>query len=65
MTLQELRKTYDKNYYKMLEIISEMGGDEQIKYHRENRTSLYRKLRELQKIEHRLSSLEEAQLDNG
>ena len=49
----------------MLEIISEMCGDEQIKYHRENRTSLYRKLRELQKIEHRLSSLEEAQLDNG
>ena len=64
MTLQELRKTYDENYHKMLEIISEMGGDKQIKYHREKRTPLYRKLRELQKIEHRLSDWEEAQADN-
>lgn len=64
MILKELHKAYDKNYGKILEIISEMGGDKQIPYHRKRRTTLYCKLRELQKIEHRLSEWEEALVEN-
>jgi hypothetical protein len=64
MTLPEIRKAYDQNYRQMLEVIREMGGDSKIKFHREKRTPLYRKLKELQRNEHRLSDMESHLLEN-
>ncbi len=58
MNLLEIRKAYDKNYKEMTEIIEKMGGDKQIKQHRQNNTILFRKLKNLQKKEHRLDTLE-------
>ena len=60
MTIREIREAYDKNYQEILRVITEMGGDANISYHRKKRTRLYLKLRNLQRIEHRLSHLEEA-----
>lgn len=60
MTLHEIREAYDQNYRKILEVIMEMGGDANISYHRKKRTRLYLKLRNLQRIEHQLTHLEEA-----
>ncbi len=64
MTLQKIRKVYEQNYQKMLEIITEMGGEKNIKYHREKKTPLFRKLRELQRVEHRLSDMESHLAEN-
>ncbi|MHA2055263.1 MAG: hypothetical protein ACW99F_16920 [Candidatus Hodarchaeales archaeon] len=64
MTLPEIRKAYDQNYHKMIEVIREMGGDNKIKFHREKRTILYRNLKELQLNEHRLSDMESQLLEN-
>jgi hypothetical protein len=60
MTLREIREAYDENYQKMLQIIEEMGGEKNIQYHRRNRTPLYQRLQNLQRVEHRLSTLEES-----
>ena len=57
-SLSEIRRAYDENYRKMVEIIQQMGGDQQIKLHRKLNTPLYRKLRELQRREHFLDKLE-------
>jgi hypothetical protein len=59
MTLREIREAYDENYKKMLKLILEMGGEKNIQYHRENRTPLYKKLLQLQRVEHHLSTMEE------
>jgi phosphotransferase system IIB component len=64
MTLREIREAYDRNYREMLELIAEMGGEGNIPYHRKRKTRLFFKLRNLQKIEHRLSNLEESILSN-
>ena len=64
MTLQKIRKVYEQNYQKMLEIITEMGGDKNIKYHREQKTPLFRELRELQREERRLSDMESHLAEN-
>lgn len=56
--LYNIRKEYEDNYRQMLEVIRQMGGDGQIKFHRKNRTPLYRKLKELQRKEHYLDKLE-------
>lgn len=57
-SLNEIRKAYDENYRKMIEIIEKMGGDQEIKTHRKIQSPLYRKLKELQRYEHHLDSLE-------
>ena len=64
MTLREIREAYDENYQKMLQIILEMGGEKNIQYHRRNRTPLYLKLQKLQRVEHRLSTMEESLTDS-
>ncbi len=56
--LVEVRRAYEENYHQMLEVIRQMGGDSQIKYHRQRNTRLYRKLKELQRREHYLDQLE-------
>ncbi len=56
--LHSIRKAYDDNYRKMREIIQQMGGDQQIKFHRRQKTALYRELRKLQQREHYLDQLE-------
>lgn len=58
MRLQEIRKKYDQNYDEMVETISKMGGEKKIKDHRKKQTPLYHKLKELQRREHQLDSLE-------
>lgn len=58
MQLKEVRKKYDENYGKMLRIIQKMGGDDKIAEHRRKNTPLYRKLKQLQKQENYLDSLE-------
>lgn len=58
MQLNDIRKAYEKNYHEMSELIARMGGDDQIKFHRKNRTPLYRKLKELQRREHYLDEME-------
>lgn len=58
MTLHRIRQAYDENYSKMLQIIQKMGGENEIKFHQKNRTSLFRTLRQLQKKEHYLNELE-------
>ncbi|GAB4376312.1 MAG: hypothetical protein Kow0042_22500 [Calditrichia bacterium] len=58
MHLKEIRKNYDKNYQEMLEIISKMGGDDKIRIHRQKKTALYKRLKELQKREDYLNTLE-------
>jgi len=60
MGRNEIRKAYDKNYREMLEVIQEIGGENNIPYHRIKKTRLYQKLRELQKTEHRLTKMEES-----
>jgi|GEM_PF-2938259 len=57
-TLSQVRQAYEDNYAKMTALISEMGGDECIKFHRKKRSSLYSKLKELQRHEHYLDELE-------
>ncbi len=57
-SLNEIRKAYDDNYRKMIEVIEKMGGDQEIKSHRKVQSPLYRKLKELQRYEHQLDSLE-------
>jgi hypothetical protein len=58
MTLLKIRKAYEQNYKDMLAIIDKMGGDKQIKYHRRRNTTLFRQLKNLQKTEHRLDTME-------
>lgn len=58
MTLHSIRKSYDKNYLKMLHTIQKMGGDNQIKFHQKNKTPLYQTLQKLQKKEHYLNEME-------
>jgi hypothetical protein len=58
MQLQKIRKAYDQNYAALVKIIQEMGGEENIKYHRKRKSPLYRKLIKLQRNEHKLDSLE-------
>lgn len=60
MTLREIREAYDKNYEEMLQVILEMGGEKYIEYHKKIQSPLYKKLQYLQRIEHRLSQLEES-----
>ncbi len=60
MTLREIREAYDQNYQLILEVIGEMGGENKIAEHREKRTPLFQKLRQLQRIEHQLSDMEES-----
>ena len=56
--INEIREAYDENYEKMLNVIKRMGGDGQIKFHRKNKTPLYKTLKSLQKEEHSLSEME-------
>jgi len=58
MTLQKIREAYDRNYQEMLKIIDQMGGELNIQIHRSKQTSLYLKLRKLQRREHQLDRLE-------
>jgi hypothetical protein len=58
MTLLKIRKAYEQNYNEMLAIIDKIGGDKQIKYHRKRNSTLFRQLKNLQKIEHRLDTIE-------
>jgi len=60
MTLREIREAYDENYERMLEVILEMGGEKYIEYHKKIQSPLYKKLQYLQRVEHRLSNLEES-----
>jgi hypothetical protein len=60
MNLREIREAYEQNYLEIQAIIAEMGGEGNILFHRKERSPLYRRLRELQKAEHRLNQLEEA-----
>jgi hypothetical protein len=60
MTLREIRSAYERNYRLMVETIMEMGGEKKIAEHREKKTSLFRKLRQLQRTEHQLSDMEES-----
>jgi len=60
MTLREIREAYDQNYREILQIIMEMGGEVNIASHRKRKTRLFVKLRNLQRIEHRLSNLEDS-----
>ena len=57
-TLIQVRQEYESNYKKILDIITKMGGDEYIKFHRQKKSTLYRKLTELQRKEHYLDELE-------
>jgi hypothetical protein len=57
-SLNEIRKAYDDNYKKMMEVIQRMGGDQEIKTHRKKQSPLYRKLKEFQRYEHHLDELE-------
>ncbi len=57
-SLREIRRAYEENYRQMLEVIQQMGGDAQIKFHRSHKTALYRRLKELQRHEHYLDQLE-------
>ena len=58
MTLHKIRKAYDENYDKILQTIQKMGGDGNIKIHKQKRTPLYQSLKQLQKKEHYLDELE-------
>jgi hypothetical protein len=58
MELQKIRREYDQNYQKIIEIITQMGGETKIKVHRKLKTPLYQKLKELQRREHYLDRLE-------
>ncbi len=57
-SLHRIRQAYDENYRQMLEIIQQMGGDEQIRFHRQRRSALYKKLKYLQRREHYLDEVE-------
>ena len=57
-SLNDVRKAYDENYKKMMEVIQQMGGDQEIKSHRKKQSQLYRKLKELQRHEHYLDAME-------
>ena len=56
--LAKVRKEYDHNYRQLRRIVREMGGDRRIKDHRQTRSGLYLKLKELQLREHHLNHLE-------
>lgn len=58
MNLKDIRKAYDNNYREICRTISLMGGEEQIKYHRKLKSSLYTQLKKLQLREHELDALE-------
>ncbi len=58
MNLQQIRKEYDQVYQQIVDIIKQMGGEHNIKFHRQQRSPLYRKLKELQRREHYLDALE-------
>ena len=57
-SLNNIRKAYDDNYRKMMEVIQQMGGDQEIKTHRKKQSQLYRKLKDLQRHEHYLDETE-------
>lgn len=57
-SLNQIRREYEENYQRILNVISEMGGDDRIKEHRKQQSRLYRQLRELQRREHQLDALE-------
>jgi len=65
MTLREIREAYDKNYEELLRVIFEMGGEKYIEEHRKKQSPLYKKLQYLQRVEHRLSQLEELISDSA
>jgi hypothetical protein len=48
----------------MTEVISKMGGDQEIKIHRKKQSPLFRKLKELQRHEHYLDELENRLLNS-
>ena len=58
MNLQQIRKEYDRVYQQIVDVIKQMGGEQNIKYHRQQKSPLYRKLKELQRKEHYLDALE-------
>ncbi len=57
-SLQQVRQAYDENYQKIIDTIHQMGGDDSIKSHRQEKSKLYRMLKELQHQEHYLDELE-------
>ena len=59
MIRRDIREAYDKNYHEILTVILEMGGEQNIVYHKKNNTALYQKLRRLQRTEHWLTKMEE------
>lgn len=65
MTLHEIREAYDRNYRELIKIIIEMGGEKNIIFHQQKNSPLFRKLRQLQRVEHRLSKMEEALAENA
>ncbi len=58
MSLNDVRQAYEQNYNEMLGIITKMGGDGKIKFHRKMQTPLYKKLKSLQRREHQLDVIE-------
>ena len=60
MTLREIREAYEKNYQEIQTVITEMGGEGNIVYHKKDNTLLDQKLRKLQRTEHWLTKLEES-----
>ncbi len=65
MDLHTIRKEYDKVYEEIVRLISEMGGEENIKLHRKAHSSQYRRLRELQHREHKLDALENRMVEGS
>lgn len=57
-SLSQIRQEYDRNYQAMRDVIAQMGGEEAIPGHRKRRTALFRRLRDLQRLEHHLDALE-------
>ncbi|MCB0258112.1 MAG: hypothetical protein KDH97_01930 [Calditrichaeota bacterium] len=57
-SLTQIRKAYEENYQKMIDVIQAMGGDDCIKLHRKSKSQLYRQLKDLQRHEHYLDELE-------
>ena len=56
--LSKVRQEYEEVYERIVNVISEMGGDSIIKEHRRKQSRLYRRLKELQRREHQLDALE-------
>lgn len=57
-SLIQIRQAYDDNYAQIMNVIQQMGGDQNIKFHRKKRSSLFYKLQELQQKEHYLDEME-------